>query len=225
MRAKFDSASNYAAFIHDGMQRPSEGGRFYALLAYNRCDELNSVDPAQPAHKNARPDLYERASKKIRALKASCAGVKAQFPDHVTFTRALKSTNSKGEADALLLESSALMTPKRETSLLDIERAKKSRDPYLLAATLDMNVEFIAERIDPAFAQGGNRTALFMASAAAACEIIGNCRDNLRVHVACVSGDSCQHDDLRDFLRANLGEELRPLYDKTRVALVRSVGR
>lgn len=225
MRIKFESTPNYAAFIHDGMQRPSEGGRFYAWLAYNRCEELSTVNLTGPAHEKAKADLRDRSIKKLASLKAACNGVKSQFPDQLTFLRALKSSNARGVADVLLVEDSTLAIPRKQTSSKDLARAKMSGDPYAIAVALDMNIEFIAEEIDPAFAQGRNRTTLFMASSAAACEIVGNCVDNLRVLITCVSGGKCENEDLRDSLRQDLSPELRPLYDKTRIALLKSVGR
>ena len=105
-----------------------------------------------------------------------------------------------------------------------MQRARTSGDPYLLAVTLDMNVEFLAEGIDSAYSGGRNRPTLFAASAAAACEIIGNCRDNIQLMIPCVSGGECKHHDLRDFLRDGLDPEARSLYDKTKAALLKAAG-
>jgi len=52
MRARFDSTTNYAAFIEDVMQRSTEGGLFYAELAFQRCQAITAMQ--------ARPDADSR---------------------------------------------------------------------------------------------------------------------------------------------------------------------
>ena len=36
IRRRFETSTNYAAFIHDALSRPEEGGRFFAYVAYNK---------------------------------------------------------------------------------------------------------------------------------------------------------------------------------------------
>lgn len=225
MRVKFENAPNYAAFIHDGMQRPTEGGRFYALLAYHRCAELATVDLGLKPKAGTRLDARARAVKKLGDLKMRCSGVKQQFPDDMTLMRALKASNARGTPDVLLIEQSALASTSHGSGLDHLQRAKNSGDRYLLAATLEMSVEDVAESIDPSYGQGRNRSTLFMAASAAACEIVGNCRESLGLLIPCVSGETCKFDDYRDFLRAGLPVQSRSLFDKTRKALLQRVGR
>src|ERR1700748_872296 len=41
MRAEFEGAPSYVDFIARARSRPQEGGKFYALLAWKRCNDLN----------------------------------------------------------------------------------------------------------------------------------------------------------------------------------------
>lgn len=224
MREAFETAPNYAAFIHTAMQRPSEGGRFYAWLAYNRCDDISTTD-VNSVQPSGLGEHHKRAISALSDLKARCAGVAGQFPDHSTFVRAVKSANAKGAKDILLIEGDAMSGPSAAGGWKALEFAKETGDPYLLAATLDANVESLAETIDPAYKGGRNRPTLFVASAAAACEIVGNCRHNVQLFLPCVIGGSCDHDDLRDSLRDSLDPEARKLYEKTRLALLKIAGK
>ena len=40
MRSEFENATRYLDFIQQAMSRPQEGGKFYALLAWRRCNDL-----------------------------------------------------------------------------------------------------------------------------------------------------------------------------------------
>lgn len=221
MRARFETASNYAAFIHDAMSRPSEGGRFYAQLAHIRCMEAGSakLDAAVPSV--AHPARQAEALRFAAALQERCAGVAEQFPDTATFWRALKHSNARGTPDQLLM---IPLMASSQSGGEDLRRAQELGDPYLLAATLEVNVEQVAESIDPAYAEGRNREVLFTAAGAAACEIVGDCRDNWRLKFFCAVGGHCEFDDYRDFARAGLAPGQRPLFDTTLKALVKRAG-
>lgn len=164
--------------------------------------------------------IRDRAIKKLGELKMRCSGVQQQFPDALTFMRAIHALNARGTPDALLIEDSAFHSGHGGSGSAHLQRALKSGDRYLIAATMDASVEELAESISADYQGGNNRPALFMAASAAACEIVGNCRDHLRLLIACVSGGTCAFDDFRDFLRAGLPLESRPLFDKTRSALL-----
>lgn len=222
IRKQFEESSNYAAFIHGSMQRPEEGGRFYALIAFNRCAEISTINAARP---EAKPSAEQaKAAGIIDALKAKCSGVKDYFPDELGFLRVLKSANSKGVPDALLVERGVFAPPSRELAAHDVRRAIESGDPYLIAATLDLNIDFLAEKLIPEFANGNERLVLYLASAAAACEIVGNCNNHYRAIAACLEGAACTQSDYRDYLRELAPARSRELFDKTRAALVSLAG-
>ncbi|MFZ3289985.1 MAG: hypothetical protein WA191_24465 [Telluria sp.] len=221
MRKNFETTPNYAAFIHDGMQKPDEGGRFYALIAFNRCTELNTLNLKAPAKADTNAEKRDQSFKVLSALKMRCAGVSAQFPDESTFRNSLKQSNARGAPDILLGEPGALAPRKNGSARAEVQRAKGTGDPYLLAATIETYVEELAPKLDPEYAKGGDRVALYTASKAATCEIVGDCVGNLRLSSVCAAGGSCEFNDYRDFLRAELMPSIRPLYDRTRLAIVK----
>lgn len=221
MRNRFEQAPNYAAFIQDAMQRPDEGGRFYALIAWHRCADVATarVDTSAPLVGSV--ELRAKAGRIVDELQQRCNGVKAQFPDELSFMRALKMANARGQPDVLLIERGALTGTAPESADRDLARAIGSGDPYLLAATLEINVHNFASKIDPRYAHGNNLSVLNLASAAAACDIVGDCIEHRQVMMACHAAGQCAHADLRDYLRDGLDADAANLFDKTKAALLR----
>lgn len=216
MQEKFERTPNYAAFIQDAMQRPEEGGRFFATLAYIRCQEVAAIKLAVADSGAEHADRRESARQEILALKQRCAGVAAQFPSELTFMAAIKQANSRGAADKLLAPGGLLPAKSREAAMAEIQRARGSGSSYLTAAALEINVEHFAEALSPAFANGHQRDVLFRAAAATACEITGTCLESLWVLVPCMREGDCEQADLRDFLRAGLDQASQQLFDETR---------
>lgn len=213
MRARFESAGNFAAFIHDAMQRPSEGGRFYAFMAFEKCREILRVE--LPAADAADPAPRAAAIGGLRALRQRCEGVPQQFPDEELVAAALRQANTRGTPDALFAERGLLLPTSRETSAADIGRAFASNDPYLIAATLDSNLDFFAHKLGDEYRDGGEQGTLYLAMAAARCEITGDCGQNYRAWIQCISAPECGSTDYRVMIRASLPPESRDLYDRT----------
>ncbi len=223
IRKEFENATNYAAFIQTALLRPKEGGRFYALIAYHRCSEVANVELPPPVPDGLVADtLFEKGYRRINEIRQACSGVQSQYQDQFTFMRSIR--DAKGEPDALLVERGFLGPATREGSLADLELARDSGDNYFLAATLEANVDYLGEYLDKAYANGQNRTVLYAAASAAACEIAGTCKFGLGVMIPCVSGGICQFDDHRDLIRMNLSPELRAQFDRTRMGLVKLSG-
>lgn len=220
MQAQFESAGNYAAFIQDALQRPAEGGRFYALMAYLQCSEIAAIKlPAESASDARRAS----ARNEVLARQQRCAGVPAQFPNLAVFLSAIKRSNSIGPADKLLLTRDGLgPASSRELAMQDIERALASGAPYLVAATLELNVEHYADALSPAFARGENRELLYRAASAAACEIGGTCINNVLVLAQCAGAGNCEHTDLRAFLRDGLDPDAQQVFDTAREKIVQT---
>jgi len=224
MRNRFERAPNYAAFIQDAMERPDEGGRFYALIAWHRCALPVSADPKAPLTGSAQRRLQAEGA--IADLQQRCSGVKAQFPDELSFMRAMKIANSRGKPDLLLIERGALLSQtSREAAAGDITRAVGTGDPYLIAATVEINAGYYAEEIDPRFASGKHRPLLYLAAAAMSCEVVGDCDSALGLLAPCAGGGLCAHADYRDFLRDGLDQDERALFEHARKALLRLAGR
>jgi hypothetical protein len=213
MRARFESAANYAAFIHDAMQRPGEGGRFYALMAFEKCREVLQAELPAADGADAAPRAAAIAG--LRALRQRCEGVPQQFPDEAIVAAALRHENARGTPDALFAERGLLLPTSRENSAGDMARAYASNDPYLIAVTLDSNLDFFADKLGDEYRNGGEQGTLYLAMAAARCEITGDCGNNYRAWIQCVSTPDCSSTDYRIMIRASLPPESRDLYDRT----------
>lgn len=221
MRSAFETAPNYAAFIQDALQRPAEGGRFYALLAWNRCEEISGTRPNAGPHPDSDAGNRERARQAFAALTQRCEGVKGQFPDQIAFWKLVALTNARGTPDALLIERGpALLAASMAHSEEDLKRAYGTGDPYLIASTFEVNADFFSARLDKEFADGQNRSILYASAAAASCEFMQNCQTQLQPMLYCVASDHCAHLDYRDFLREDLEPAQRTLYDRTRNAIL-----
>ena len=221
MRARFETTPNYAAFIQDALQRPGEGGRFYALIAWNRCEEIAGTRINTGPHPDSDVGNRERARQAFDALIQRCAGVKGQFPDQVAFLKALKLSNARGVPDALLIDRGPMiLSASPEHSAADLKRAYGTGDPYLIAGTLEFNADYVAEGLGKAFAAGQNRDVLYRAAAAAGGELVQNCQDHVQPILYCVATDNCAHLDYRDYLRDDLEPEQRALFDKARAVLL-----
>lgn len=226
MRKRFEQAPNYAAFIQDAMERPDEGGRFYALIAWNRCVDIDTVNADPQAPLTGSAERRAQAEDAIADLQRRCSGVKAQFPDELSFMRAMKLANSRGKPDLLLIERGALLSrTSREAASGDIARAVGTGDPYLIAATVEINVGYFAEKIDPRFINDSHRQLLYLAAAAMSCEVVGNCNSAVGLLTPCVAGGFCAHADYRDLLRDDLDQDERALFEHARKALLRLAGR
>lgn len=225
MRERFENARNYAAFIQDAITRPEQGGRFYALLAYFRCQQASAYPLDRVVANGIRGELRTRASEFMRDLQQRCAGVKPQFADEATFLRTLEHANARGTPDMLLIERGLLSPATPETALGDVRRAVASGDPYLIASTLELNADHVAHLLDPPY-QGSNDPHLYyMATISAVCEILGNCSNSLDFQLSCLTSGFCEPADLREQMRTALDEKSRPLFDRTRISLLKLVAR
>lgn len=229
MRKRFEDAQNYAAFIHDSMQRPTEGGRFYATLAHHRCADIASADmndgeAIEHTLSAAEAAQRARAVKIIGDFKQRCSGVMAQFPDAIAFTRAITNANTREPRDELYAVTREVFASTTYSKPAVLKAARELGDRYLLAVVVEATVDRDAEKIDAAYARAEDRTTLYIAVGAAACEIAGNCRDNIHVLTQCIAGGDCMQDDYGAYLRSSISPESLPLFDKTKRALLKEAG-
>lgn len=219
MRKRFESAPNYAAFIHDAIQRPLEGGRFYAVLAYHRCEELAGIE-AKHFSQHEQSERRDKAITVIEDLMQRCEGVKAHFPDIGVIMRRLNIANAKGTPDTLLIERGLLKQTEKKEAFNDLLRARATGDPYLIAVTLELNVDHYASLSGKGYVPEAHQSALHVAAAAAVCEITNTCVRNLQLQMMCAAGGHCDHSDFRDHLRDGMtADELRQ-FEAMRLALL-----
>ncbi len=219
LRSKFLNTKNYGTFIYDAMQKPDEGGRFYAYIAYQKCSGVQAAfaNPELPVKDGAAK--REKSIIKLKELQEKCASVKTMFASEREFTLALKTANSR-HPDALMGTGSGIHAAKADEYRAELEKARSSGDPIALAATLEANIDHIARTIDPAYKDGNNHPILYIASAAAVCEYIGTCESDDQLDVVCAVSGNCQFRDIRDFLKAEVDPQMHDLYEKSRKAIL-----
>lgn len=201
------------------MQRPMQGGRYFALLAYIRCQEVTTLrfDDSTTVPEQLE---YERAKSKLSEWKRRCEGVGAQYPSESAFMSAIRVSNAKGKPDALLPAGGILVQGNREGAARELDRAVASREPYLIAATIETHIESLVNKLSPQFARDENRRILQLATTAAVCEIVGDCEGGYSVTVLCATAKDCRYNDYRDWLASGLSPDERKLYDEARAAIV-----
>lgn len=220
MRKRFETAPNYAAFIQDAMQRPLEGGRFYAVLAYYRCEELAGIE-TKHFSQHAQSARRDKAITVIKDLMQRCEGVKAHFSDIGVIIRRLNLANAKGVPDALLIERGSLKQTEEKEAFNDLARALATGDPYLIAVTLELNVDHFATLSGKGYVPEAHGSALYIATAAAVCEITDTCEENLRLQMMCAAGGHCEHSDFRDHLRDGMTADEVRQFETMRLALLK----
>jgi hypothetical protein len=181
LRAEFDAAPDYLAFIQGALARPQEGGKFYAMLAWERCDAAHGDE-----------------------IEKRCTGVKMQYPDLQTLYRV--ATELRGGRDALLPEGGrGFVAPAtRETAQADVDAAIRSGDRYAIAHALNANRSFLDL---PGAAAAGSAGAPASAvdivepagtadtSEGAACGPAG-CGDAMDAVLRCAAAGTCSREDL-----------------------------
>lgn len=214
IRRQFEEASNYAAFIEDALNRPSEGGRFYAVLAFNRCADVSSVNLATARGVGEWTAARESAAQAVERLQARCSGVNDKYPDFVTFSRIVRDTRS--QADALLIDRGLITAAREEFADADLARAKSSGDRYLLGVTLEVNAEHLVKLHGGPAISSLDSAIIYAASAAAACEVSMTCDNGFVHNTSCVSGGVCTFPDQRDRLRNQVPPEAQANFELAR---------
>ncbi|MEP6504402.1 MAG: hypothetical protein ABJD97_13785 [Betaproteobacteria bacterium] len=191
MRAEFEGATDYLAFIQSAMSRPQEGGKFYALLAWRRCDDGGDDKALTFSHATGEADLAAAPAD----LGKRCANVKAQYPDLQMLYRTV--TELRGGRDALLPEGGrGFVAPAtRETAQADVDGAIRSGDRYAIAFALKANARFLDVGAAPADGLQGH------AGDVLACKGDGSCKEAVDAAQRCVDAGDCAHEDFRDLLR------------------------
>ncbi len=201
------------------MQRPAEGGRFYAYLANARCTEFASWRRSASTDITGDPALYEQALRRIEDLQRRCSGVNSDFASQLGFTRAFLYASDK-TPDALMIPPGPRSGTDAGSLDADLARARQAGDPYLLAMLIEASAEQLGARIDPAYADPAAQEVLYLAAAAAACQIVGDCTDSLQLQMQCFAGGQCEYGDRRQALRAQVPAQSQALFDRTVQALL-----
>ena len=211
MRSEFENATNYLDFINQAMSRPQEGGKFYALLAWKRCNDLTQhagAVPAQPGNDG----FAAGAAVLIEDIEKRCTGVLEAYPTAQALYDVVM--NQRGGTDFLMPEKGrGIVTPTaRQTAGADIDTALKTADRWAVAEALQNNAAFV-DVGNSAGDDGVDRQLHEWSAQIVACELVGNCRGGVEVSLHCVGTGDCAHDDFRDVIRAEVPDTHRMVFD------------
>lgn len=225
LRKQFDTADNYAAFIHDAMQRPAEGGRFYAGLAYYRCMQLAALPPHGNAGLDGDAVLRDKADRSIGDLRRRCSGVQLDQHSQIGFERNMRYLNAR-TPDALIKGPFGMnMADDAAGIRAQLVTARIAGDPYLMALRMEQYFGRLGPLVDPIFADDAHAEVYEAALGAAICSMADSCSDNLQLQMRCYGGGECQFSDRLVELRMQLPEASRPLFDKTLKRLLKIAGK
>ena len=224
IQAKFRSTNNYAAFIQQALGRPDEGGRFYAALAYNVCQQVGraSLSAAPPNESVARRE----AAAKFQVEINKCKGVFDQFGEN-SINLANRIVDSRLPPDVLLPDGARgiLRPAKPEHAKADLDAAIRSSDPYLIATVLSSNLPYLTPIILDNQAQQTSEDIVYRAMAAVECELTSECVSGRAYLGRCALQGDCAVTDQREYLRAGLNPEQAAQYDRVRQQLLAFVVR
>ena len=211
MRAEFENASSYLDFIQQAMSRPQEGGKFYALLAWRRCNDLG-LHPGTAATHTGDDAFHDGALALIQDIEKRCTGVREAYAD----IRALYAVamEQRGGRDFLMpADGRGIVAPSgRDTASADIDAAIRTSDRWAQAEALRNNAD-VVDLGNPAGDDGADRQLREWGAEIVACELVGACRGGIEASLHCVSTGDCAHDDYRDVIRAEVPDAHKARFD------------
>jgi hypothetical protein len=211
MRTEFETTTNYLEFIGKAMSRPQEGGKFYAMLAWKRCNDLHQHAGVAPTH-TGNDAFYDGALALVQDIEKRCTGVLETYPDVVTLYKI--AVEQRGGKDFLLPENGrGIVTPTaRQNANADIDAALRSGDRWAAAEALQNNADFL-DVGNSAGDDGVDRQLHEWAAETVACELVSSCRGGVEVSLHCVGTGDCAHDDYRDVILSKVPDTHRMVFD------------
>ena len=211
MRGEFDNAPSYIDFIQQAMARPQEGGKFYAMLAWRRCNEVARHTGRSPVHVGE-DGAYEAAAALVESVEKRCVGVLVAYPTLQTLYDV--ATDQRGGKDLLLpANGRGIVSPtSRATAGADIDAALRTGDRWAAAEALRANADFF-DVGNATGDDGTDRQLRELGAEIVGCELVGNCRGGPQAALHCVGTGDCTHDDDRDVVRSQVPEAQRRVFD------------
>ena len=211
MRSEFEGAASYVEFIQQAMGRPQEGGKFYALLAWQRCNDLQQHKAVAATH-TGDDAFHDGAVALIDDIGKRCSGVQDTWPDIGNLYDIVMM--QRAGRDFLLPEKGrGIVAPAtRQTAAADIDAALRTADRWAQAEALLDNADFL-DVGDSAGDDGLDRQLHEWSAEVVACELVASCRGGIQVTLHCVNTGDCAHDDYRDVIRAQVPETHRAVFD------------
>jgi len=211
MRTEFENATSYLDFIGQAMSRPQEGGKFYALLAWKRCNDLTQHRGVAATH-TGNDAFFEGALALVQDVEKRCAGVLEAYPDVQALYKI--AVEQRGGRDFLLPENGrGIVTPaSRQNAGTDIDAALRTGDRWAAAEALQNNAAFL-DVGNSAGDDGVDRQLHEWAAEIVACELVSSCHGGLEVALHCVGTGDCSHDDYRDVVLSKVPDTHRMVFD------------
>ncbi len=222
MRSEFENAPHYLEFIQQAMSRPQEGGKFYALLAWKRCNDLKGHPGIAPEHAG-NDAFHDGALALIDDIDKRCTGVLETYADVQSLYQVVM--EQRGGRDFLMpVNGRGIVAPTgRDTANPDIDAALKTADRWAQAEALENNADFL-DVGNSAGDDGVDRQLHEWSAEIVACELVGNCRGGVQVSLHCVGTGDCAHDDWRDVVRAEVADTHRMVFDTMVEAMRQRMG-
>jgi len=211
MRAEFENAPSYLEFIQQALSRPQEGGKFYALLAWKRCNDVARHKDAAVTHAG-NDAFHEGALALVQDIGNRCTGVPEAYADIQALYRV--AMEQRGGRDFLMpANGRGIVVPAgRDTADVDIDAALRTADRWAAAQALQDNAEFL-DVGNPTGDDGVDRQLRAWGAEIVACELVGTCRGGIEVSLHCVATGDCAHDDYRDVIRAQVPDTHKGVFD------------
>ncbi|MBW8758518.1 MAG: hypothetical protein JF586_12980 [Burkholderiales bacterium] len=222
MRTGFENATSYLDFIGQAMSRPQEGGKFYALLAWKRCNDLTQHRGVAATH-TGDDAFFEGALALVQDVEKRCTGVLETYPDVLALYKI--AVEQRGGRDFLLPENGrGIVTPtSRENANADIDAALRTGDRWAAAEALQNNAAFL-DVGNSAGDDGVDRQLHEWAAETVACELVSSCHGGLEAALHCVGTGDCAHDDYRDVVLAKVPDTHRMVFDTMLAGMHARVG-
>ena len=204
MRGEFESAASILDFIQQAMSRPQEGGKFYALLAWKRCNEMARHGGGSPVHVGE-DAVYEAAAALVDDIARRCVGVLETYPSAQSLYDV--AIEQRGGKDLLVpANGRGIVSPTgRDTAGADIDAALRSGDRRAAAEALRSNAGFV-DAGRSSGDDGDDRQLRELGAEIVGCELAGDCRGGLQSALHCLGTGDCTHEDYRDVVRAQVPE-------------------
>ena len=222
MRSEFEGATGYLDFIQQAMSRPQEGGKFYALLAWKRCNDLTRHAGIAPEH-TGDDGFHEASVALIQDIEKRCTGVLETWPGIDALYKI--AMEQRGGRDFLLpANGRGIVVPTgRQTADADIDAALKTGDRWAAAEALQNNADFL-DVGNSAGDDGVDRQLREWSAEVVACELVSTCRGGIDVALHCVGTGDCAHDDYRDVILAKVPDTHRTVFDTMLAGMHQRVG-
>ncbi len=211
MRTEFENAPDYRAFIEQAIGRPPEGGKFYALLAWKRCNDLGGHQ-GRASLIVGDEAFHDGAAALVGDIEKRCTGVLEKYPAiQPLYDLAMQ---QRGGKDFLMPEGGrGIVSPAgRDTANADIDAALRTGDRWAAAEALANNADFV-DVGNSAGDDGLDRQLHEWSAEIVACELVGNCRGGVQASLHCVGTGDCVHDDYRDVVRSEVPDPHRAVLD------------